>query len=205
MKTRSSWWKLQFLGVESLIFSVMIIPDPVGCLFRHSRSDRVQINTNEKVNLVTWENISHRYSLHYTIVLCRTKFDFPINLLINTCKINNQYDSSFPRRPPSYLDEELMIQNFHTNHFINLQVKYKDNKIQDARQTIGLLKPKASVGVISFYPESVGIRFLASPHVSFSTCVDLNARWSHQFFMHRDISRFKGPVPDYLDWIHLSK
>ena len=22
------------------------------------------------------------------------------------------------------LDEELMIQNFHTNHFINLQVKY---------------------------------------------------------------------------------
>ena len=26
----------------------------------------------------------------------------------------------------SYLDEELMIQNFHTNHFINLQVKYID-------------------------------------------------------------------------------
>ena len=46
-------------------------------------------------------------------------------------------------RPPSTLDEELMIQNFHTNQFTNLQVKYIDNKIQDARQTIGLLKPKA--------------------------------------------------------------
>ena len=71
------------------------------------------------------------------------------------------------------LDEELMIQNFHTNHFINLQVKYKDNKIQDARQTIGLLKPKASVGVISFSRASAGISFLASPHVLTSMQDDL--------------------------------
>ena len=55
MKTRSSWWKpdlcdgkFQFLGDESLIFSVMVIPnsDPVGYLFRYSRSDRVQIHIN---------------------------------------------------------------------------------------------------------------------------------------------------------------
>jgi len=44
----SSWWKLYLLGVESLIFSVMVKPnsDPVGCLSRYSRSDRVQIHIN---------------------------------------------------------------------------------------------------------------------------------------------------------------
>ena len=55
MKTRSlwwkvsvsRWWKLDLLSDQSLIFSVMIIPnsDPVGYLSRYSRSDRVQIHT----------------------------------------------------------------------------------------------------------------------------------------------------------------
>ena len=99
------------------------------------------------------------------------------------------------------LDEELMIQNFHTNHFINLHVKYIDNKIQDARQTIS--SQAEGLGRSDLFLS--GISFLASPHVLSSMQGDLILRWSHQFFMHQDISRFKGPVPDYLDWTHLSK
>ena len=68
-----------------------------------------------------------------------------------------------------------MIQNFHTNHFINLHVKYIDNKIQDARQTIS--SQAESLGMSDLFLP--GISSLASLHVLSSMHGDLI------LFMHR--------------------